>query len=146
MCSTPRMSFCGWKSPVSSGALADVLGEIADALEVVGDAQRAHDLAQIDRHRLAARDGEHRLVLDLALQGVDAGVALDHAPGALDVALGERRDRVGDLLLGKAAHLRDHAGEFLQVDVEGLGGVFVHHGGHPWRARRRRGRLSRSGR
>ena len=30
----------------------------------------------------------------------------------------------GDLLLGEAAHLGDHAGEVLQVDVEGLGGVF----------------------
>jgi hypothetical protein len=41
-------------------ALADVLGEIADPLEVVGDPQRPDDLPQVDRHRLAARDGAAR--------------------------------------------------------------------------------------
>ena len=45
---------------------------------------------------------------------------------SVGVALGERVDRIGDLLLGKAAHLGDHAGELLQVDVEGLDGVFGH--------------------
>ena len=57
-------------------ALGDVLGEIADALEIVGEPQRADDLAQIDRHRLAAGDGEDRLFLDLALQRIDVGVGL----------------------------------------------------------------------
>ncbi len=33
--------------------------------------QRADDLAQIDRHRLAAGDGQHGFFLDLALQRVD---------------------------------------------------------------------------
>ena len=108
-------------------ALGDVLGQIADALEIVGQPQRPHDLAQIDRHRLAAGDGEHRLLLDLTLQHVDIGIGRHHAPGALDVALGEGIDRIGDLLLGKAAHLRHETGELLQVDVEGLGGMLVHH-------------------
>ena len=125
-------------------ALGDVLGEVADALEIVGDAQRAHDLAQVDRHRLAARDGQDRALLDLALQGVDRGVGRDHALGALGVALGERIDGIRDLLLGQAAHLGDHAGEILQVDVEGLGGVFVHHCHCPCRCRLVR--LIRSGR
>ena len=116
-----RMEVAGQRHP-----LGDVLGEVADALEVVGDPQRAHDLAQVDRHRLAARDGEHGLVLDLTLQDVDPGVGLDHLLGPLGVAPGERVDRIGDLLLGQAPHLGDHAGELLQVDVEGLGGVLVH--------------------
>ena len=61
------ISLRGWKSPSSAtDALGDVLGEVADALEIVGDAQRADDLAQVDRHRLAARDGQDRLLLDLA--------------------------------------------------------------------------------
>ena len=47
-------------------ALGDVLGEIADALQLVGDAQRGDDLAQIHRHGLAPRDGEDGLLLDLA--------------------------------------------------------------------------------
>ena len=84
------------------------------------------------------------LLLDLALQRVDRGVGRDHALGALGVALGERIDRIGDLLLGQAAHLGDHAGEILKIDVESLGGVFVHH--CIVLAARCRARLSRSGR
>jgi hypothetical protein len=49
----------------------------------------------------------------------------------LGVAPGERVDRLGDLLLGKPAHLGDHAGEVLQVDVEGFRGVMICHGTCP---------------
>ena len=83
--------------------------------------KRADDLAQVDRHRLAPRDGEDRLLLDLALQRVDLGVGRGDALRQRAVALGQRVDRIGDLLLGQAAHLGDHAGEILQVGVEGLG-------------------------
>ncbi len=89
-------------------ALGDVLGEIADALEVVGDAQRADDVAQVDRHRLAPGDGEDRLLLDLALQDVDLGVLGDDAVGQVRVVAVERIDRVGDLAFRQAAHLGDH--------------------------------------
>ena len=63
---------------------------------------------------------------------------------AVGVAPRQRVDRIGDLPLGEAAHLRDHPGELLEVDVEGLGGVFGHcHLFHPgWRT----ARSSRSGR
>ena len=144
MCSTPRMSLCGWKSPLQrEHALADILGKVADALQVVGDAQRADDLAQVDRHRLAPRDGQHGLFLDLALQRVDRRIGADDRCAQIGVASRQRIDRVGDLLFGKPAHLGDHAGDLLQVDVEGLGGVFVHHGRHPCR---RSCAISRSGR
>ncbi len=53
------------------GALGDVLGEIADAFEIGGDADRHHDLAQVARHRLALGDGEDGLLLDLQLERVD---------------------------------------------------------------------------
>ena len=56
------------------GALGDVLGEIADALEIVGNADRRDDFAQIDRQRLAPRDRQDRLLLDLALQSVEARI------------------------------------------------------------------------
>ena len=75
MCSTPRISFCGGNSAWQRDhPLGDILGEIADPLEIVGDPQRADDIAQIDRHRLPPGDGQHRLFLDLALQRVDGGV------------------------------------------------------------------------
>ena len=128
MCSTPRISLCGWNSAAERDhALGDVLGEIADPLEIVRDAQRADDLAQVDRHRLAARDGEDRALLDLALQRVDGRVERDDALGELGVAPRQRVDRVGDLLFGEPAHLGDHAGEILQIDVEGFGGVMIGH-------------------
>ena len=134
MCSTPRMSLGGWNSPSQrEHALGDVLGEIADPLQIVGDAQRADDLAQVDRHRLPARDGQHGLFLDLALQRVDRRVGADDALRQLGIASRQRIDRVGDLLFGKPAHLGNHAGELLQVDIEGLGGMFVHHARHPCR-------------
>jgi len=79
-------------------ALGDVLGEIADALEIVGHAQRADDLAQVDRHRLAPRDGEDGLFLDLALEGVDLGVIGDDTLGERDVVLVQRLEGVPDLL------------------------------------------------
>jgi phosphate uptake regulator len=50
----------------------------------------------------------------------------DHFLCQLDVAACERHDRVGDLLLGEAAHLGDHAGEFSQVGVKGPDGMFGH--------------------
>ena len=91
------------------------------------DAQRAHDLAQVDRHRLAARDGENRTLLDLALERIDGRIERDDALGKPAVALGERIDRVGDLLFGKPAHLGHHAGQVLQIDVEGFRGVMFSH-------------------
>ena len=63
---------------------------------------------------------------------------------AVGVAPRQRIDRIGDLPLGKTAHLRHHPGELLEVDVEGFCGVFGHyHLLHPgWRTVR----SSRNGR
>ena len=118
------------RSPIRSRSLADP--------------QRTNDVAQVDCHRLAAGDGQHGLVLDLALQSIDAGISRDDALGAVAIASCKRGDGVRDLLLGKTAHLRDHAGDLLQVGVEGLGGVFsaLSFSSSRWRA----GDVSRSGR
>ena len=47
------------------------------------------------------------------------------------IALGERIDQVGDLLFGKPAHLGHHAGQVLQIDVEGFRGVMFSHDSCP---------------
>ena len=107
-------------------ALGDVLGKVADPLQIIGDAQRAHHVAQIDRHRLASGDGENRLVLDLALQRVDGGVASHDALCQIEVPPGERRDRIRDQFFGEPAHFGDLLRQLLQVGVERLGSVFVH--------------------
>ena len=39
---------------------------------------------------------------------VDLLVVLDHLVGELDVALGQRIDGLGQLILGEAAHLGEH--------------------------------------
>ena len=113
-------------------ALADIFGQIADPLEVVGNTQRAHDLPQVHRHRLPARDRQHRLLLDLALQRIDRGIERDRALGTLGIAPGQRLDRIGNLLLGQTAHFRDHASDVLQIDIEGLGSMLAHRDCH-WR-------------
>ena len=72
MWSKPPKIFGGWIWPLDGDdALGDVLAEVADALEVVGDADGRDDLAQVQRHRLAPGDGEDGPLLDLALQRVD---------------------------------------------------------------------------
>ncbi len=89
-------------------ALGDVLGEIADALEVGGDADRHHDLAQVARHRLALGDREDRALLDGELQRVDFLVIGDDDIGKLGVALCKRLDGFGEMILGQPAHLGEH--------------------------------------
>ena len=104
-------------------ALADVLGVIADPLEVVADAHGADDLAQVDRHRLPPRDGEDGLLLDFALHRVDRGIGGDHPLAEFDVAIDQGADGIGDLPLREPAHLGDFAGDLLQIGVECLGGM-----------------------
>src|SRR5208337_3608382 len=55
----------------------NVLREIADAFEVSGNTHGPEDLAQISGDGLAARDRQNRLILDLALQLVEARIALE---------------------------------------------------------------------
>ena len=59
-------------------ALADVLGMVADPLQIVAHPHGADDLAQIDGHRLPAGNGEDRLFLDLMLHRVDGRIGGDH--------------------------------------------------------------------
>ena len=60
------------------GALGDVLGQVAAALQIHGDLHRRHGLAQVIGHRLAQGDQADRLALDVGLQDVQPLVAADH--------------------------------------------------------------------
>ena len=104
----------------------DVLGQVADPLEVAGDPDRADDLAQIDRHRLAPGDGENRLLLDLALQRVEARVGGDDLVGQRHVGLAQRVHRVDHHLLGDAAHFGDPPLEGVEILVVRSDGVIDH--------------------
>ena len=69
----------GWLCDRARGALGDVLGVVADALEIGGDLERRHGLAQIDRHGLAQRQHPHGLLVDLAAPARRSRVVgLDH--------------------------------------------------------------------
>ncbi len=128
MCSRPRISFSGWKIALQRrDPLAHVLGQIADPLEVGRDPHRADDLAQVDRHWLAPGDGQYRAFLDHVLQAVDFGIGGHHMLAQRDVATDQRVDGFDDHALGKTAHLGDQPGQFLQVAVERLGGMFSSH-------------------
>jgi hypothetical protein len=57
--------------------LGDVLGVVADPLEVGGDAEDRQDRAQVVSDRLALRDDARGLLVDLLIQRVDGGIAFD---------------------------------------------------------------------
>ncbi len=75
-------------------ALGGVLAEVADALEIGGDADRTHDLAKVGGHRLAAGDGDDRLVADLAFGVIEDHVVGDDLLGESGVAVDQRADGV----------------------------------------------------
>ena len=109
-------------------ALGDVLGQIPDPLEIARDPNGADDLAQVDRHRLPARDRQRRLLLDLALKQVEPRIGLHHLMGKHGVAGGKRVHRVDHHFLGQAAHLGDPPLEQVEILVVGSDGMLVHHG------------------
>ena len=106
--------------------LGDVLGQIADPLQIAGDADRADDFAQVDRHRLPAGDGQNRLLLDLALQRVEAGIGPHDLMGERHVGLAQRVHRVDHHFLGDAAHLGDAPLEQIELFVVGFDGMIDH--------------------
>ena len=59
-------------------------------------------------------------------QHVDPFVILDHPVGQRGVAPRQRIDGIGELLLGQAAHLRQHLLRCRQVVVVGLDDVVGH--------------------
>ncbi|MNR11070.1 hypothetical protein D3C85_1273520 [compost metagenome] len=103
------------------GALGDLGGLVADALEVDHRLGDADDQAQVGGRRLAAGEDAHALLVDVALHLVDLRVDLAHLLGQAGVGVDQRVDRVGDLLLHQAAHGQQVAADLLQLGVE-LGG------------------------
>jgi hypothetical protein len=105
-------------------ALGDVLGEIADPLQIAGDANGPEKLAQVHRHRLPARNRHHGQILDLALQRVEARIGRDDLMGERRVGVGERVHGVDHHFLGEATHFGDAALERVELPVVGLEGMF----------------------
>ena len=104
-------------------ALGDVLREIADALDLVGNPQDPNDLPKVIGYRLTPRNGLDCPFLDVVLHGIDRRIGGDYPPCTTCIASRQRLDRFGNLSLRQAAHLRDCPREFLQVGVEDFGGM-----------------------
>jgi hypothetical protein len=105
-------------------ALADILREVADPLQIVGDAQDPKNLPQIDGHRLAPRDCLDGLFFDSALDTINCRVHINNPVGAPAIPGCQRLDDFRDLSFRKPSHLRQCSGKFLQIGVEGFRRMF----------------------
>ena len=79
------------------GALGDVHGQVADALEVDDDLEGGGDEAQVAGGGLAQREDAAAALVHLQLEQVDLAIGTDHFLGELGVALGERAHALRDL-------------------------------------------------
>ena len=128
MCSSPRISFSGWKSLSSAATRLPMFL----ARSPIRSRSVATRIAPTISRRSTAIGWRRAMVSTArssisALQIVDLGVGGDHALAERDVAADQRVDGIDDHALGKTAHLRDQPGQFLQIAVERLGGMFRSH-------------------
>src|SRR5262249_30212489 len=122
-------------------ALADILREIAYALDLIRNPQDPDNLPKVTGYRLATCNGLNCPCLNVALDGIDYRVGGDYPLGATAVARCQRLHRLGNLPFGQPTHLCDYPCEFVQVGVEDFGGMFrmSHCGGiNPSRGTRRK--------
>ena len=106
-------------------ALGDVLGR-SPMRSSSGDAQCAHDVAQVDGHRLAARDHRDHLRLDIALRAGRWRGRRARRLGELGIAPFQRVEGLAEAVLGEAAHVRDPLVEERQLVLVGFDDVLVH--------------------
>ncbi len=88
-------------------AFADVLREIADALEIVRNSDGGDDLSQIRGGRMPLSDDGDRFFLDLPLPQVEDRVFGNHPQGTFRIPRRKSIDRFDDLPFGNATHLGD---------------------------------------
>ena len=69
------------------GNLADIHGEVSDALHVGADPGRRHECSEIERDRLMQGDEGEAAIVDFHLEIVDAGIAGNDVSQQLGVAL-----------------------------------------------------------
>jgi hypothetical protein len=91
---------------------------VAHALQVARHLDRAHEEAQVARHRLLQREQLHGRALDLQLERVQLRVAGDHGRGGVGVALQQRRDGQLHQRLGALAHEQESRLEVGELLVE----------------------------
>jgi hypothetical protein len=98
--------------------LGDILGQIADALKIAGDAPSGEHDAQIARHRLAQRKQANGAPLYVALGVVDLGIAPNDGLGEERIAAHDGLDAIVERALNQPAHALHFMlkrGQFLSV-------------------------------
>jgi hypothetical protein len=107
----------------ASGALGDVLGVVADALEVAGDLQGAMT-SRRSRPSAGAAPAARSPARRVLAPGVDGLVAGDHLPGQIGVAA-TRASIARRAALGEPPMRRPWRCPAVQFLVEGLDDVFA---------------------
>jgi hypothetical protein len=108
-----------------------VRGHVADAFEVGRDLERRGDQAEIARRWLVEGEELQAEIVDLDVEPVDRVVAVDDRPRQRRVALGQRPDRLCDLVLDEAAHLEDRRAELRELLLVAAIGVLRHQPNRP---------------
>ena len=97
--------------------MAELLGLVADALEVGDGLDDRDDQAQVGGRRAARREDAAAIVVDRHLHRVDLVVEARDLLAEPAVALDEGLDAVLQLLLDEAAHLQHAGAHALEVGV-----------------------------
>ena len=110
------------------GALADVAGQVADALQLRRDPDGGQDAAQVDGHGLLEGQQQLAALLDLHRGGIEPVVAVDDLLGRHQVAVQQGLGGPGPGLGGRRAQLDDLVPHRVEVLVERPAGLFGHGG------------------
>ena len=107
------------------GALGDVDGQIAHALQVVVDLDDGGDESQVARHGL--EQGQHAggQLVDLNLLLVDQRLVPHHLLGLVFVAIHQRQNAVVDRGLDQAAHFEQFALQLFELFAKMKHRVFL---------------------
>src|SRR5690606_9887980 len=96
----------------------DLLGFVADALEIRDRLDHRDDQAQIPGSRRAGREDAAALLVDADLHLVDLRIVLGDLKPELAIGLGQRSHRAIELMLDETAHRQHRVADALEVLVE----------------------------
>ena len=102
----------------AQGALGDVDGLVADALEIVVDARNGQHEAEINGHELVEREKLDDAVVNFHLKLVDGVFFVEDALGKLLVGFQDGVNGLMDGALGEAAHPEQALFQFVQIFFE----------------------------
>jgi hypothetical protein len=102
----------------AQGALRNVHGLIADALEIIVNAGNREDEAQVGGHELVESEELNDAVVDFELKFVDSVFFIKDPLGELFIGIEDRVNRLMNGALGEAAHPKEAFLELVQILFE----------------------------